>query len=133
METLRQTNHSIVTTEGAGNCLAGGTKAYIPLRGRTTGVGALRWVAPPMRRFCVTYTKMLVSKNAKTPDAKPKIYPNAKPKHKSVEYRLHWVSNAKCSHWLCTFYVFCVDFICVWWPMRTQFPVEYGLEILSVM
>ena len=26
----------------------------------------------------------------------------------------------------CTFHVFCVDFICVWYPMRTPFPVEYG-------
>ena len=23
---------------------------------------------------------------------------------------------------------FCVDFICVWYPTRTQFPVEYGLK-----
>ena len=29
--------------------------------------------------------------------------------------------------WACTFHIFCVDFICVWCPTRTQFPVEYGL------
>ena len=44
-----------------------------------------------MSQFCVTYTNMLVSKNAKTPDAKPK--------RKSVEYRLCWVSNANFSRW----------------------------------
>ena len=32
-----------------------------------------RWVTPPTQEFCVRYTNMLVSKNAKTPDAKPKI------------------------------------------------------------
>ena len=26
------------------------------------------------------------------------------------------------------FMFFCVDFICVWWPTQTQFPVEYGLK-----
>ena len=25
------------------------------------------------------------------------------------------------------FFFFLVDFICVWWPTQTQFPVEYGL------
>ena len=27
----------------------------------------------------------------------------------------------------CTFHIFCVDFICVWWSTQTQYPVEYGL------
>ena len=35
--------------------------------------------------------------------------------------------NAKFSRWQCTFHFFGVDFICVWWPTQTQFPVEYGL------
>ena len=39
---------------------------------------------------------------------------NAKPKRKSVEYRMRWVPNEKCLRWPCTFHVFCVDFICVW-------------------
>ena len=75
---------------------------------------------------------MLVSKNAKicfTPNAKPKICVthNAKPKPKSVEYRLRWVPNTKSPRWQCTFNFFCSDFICVWWPTQTKFPVEYGL------
>ena len=36
--------------------------------------------------------------------------------------------NAKFARWPCTFHVFCVDFICVCWPMQTQYPVEYGLK-----
>ena len=31
---------------------------------------------------------------------------------------------AKFWRWPCTFNVFCVDFICMWYPTRTQFPVE---------
>ena len=86
-----------------------------------------------MHQTTVTYTNMLVSKNTKvcvSPNAKPKICftPNANPQRESVEYRLRWVPNAKFSHWQCTFHYFCVDFICVWWPKHTQFPVEYGFE-----
>ena len=46
----------------------------------------------------------------------------------SVEYRLRWVPNAKFSRWPCIFHVFCVDFICIWDPTQTQFPVKYGLK-----
>ena len=51
---------------------------------------------------------MLVSKNTKTcvtPNAKNKICDtsNAKPQRKPMEYRLRWVSNAKFSHWPCSF------------------------------
>ena len=46
-----------------------------------------------MPHFCLGDTNMLVSENAKTPNAKPKIcnLPDAKPKRKPVEYRLRWV------------------------------------------
>ena len=78
------------------------TQAYIPLRRKNIRVGSWCWLGPPTPQFCVTYTNMLVSKNAKiciTPDTKPKICvtPNAKPKCKSVEYRLRWVPNANFS------------------------------------
>ena len=68
-------------------------KAYIPVRRKIFALG------------------MLVSKNAKIcvfPDTKPKIYvtPNAKPQRQSVEYRLRWVPNTKCSRWSCTFLFF---------------------------
>ena len=103
-------------------------KAYIPLRRKTTGIGALRWVRTPTRRFCVIYTNMFVSKNAKvciTPNANAKICftPNAKPQRESVEYRLRWVLNTKFSRWPCTFHFFGVHFIRV----GSRFSVEHGL------
>ena len=66
------------------------TLAYIPLRSKTTGVGALHWVIPPTRRFYVTYTNMLVYRNAKicvSPKANPKscVTPNAKPQRKGTQ------------------------------------------------
>ena len=67
---------------------------------KTTGIGASRLVTPPMRQFFITYTNMLVFKNDKTC-----VTPNAKPQRESVEYRLRWVSNAKCLHWPFRFYV----------------------------
>ena len=30
--------------------------------------------------------------------------------------------------WACSFHVVCVHFVCVGYPTRTQFPVEYGLK-----
>ena len=42
------------------------------------------------------------------------------PQSESVEYRLRWVPNANFSRWACTFHIFCVDFICIWWPTQTQ-------------
>ena len=55
------------------------------------------------------------------------FYPPAKPKRKPVEYRLPWVRGIGSLRWACTFHIFCVYFICVWWPTQTQFSVEYGL------
>ena len=83
---------------GGGNIVGIDPLAYIPLQRKTIGVGSCRWLRPPMPQFCVGYTNMLVSKNARmcvTPNTKPKICisPNAKPQHKSVEYRLRWVPN----------------------------------------
>ena len=56
---------------------------------------------------------MLVSRNAKTADAKPKIciLPDGKPKGKPVEYRLRLVAmqNSDVGH--VHFMFFCVDFI----------------------
>ena len=53
------------------------------------------------------------------------------PQRESVEYRFRWVSNAKSSQWPCTFHAVCVNFICVRWPMQTQFSVKYGLKNMS--
>ena len=88
-------------------------KASIPLRRKTTGVGAnLNFVGD---------TNMLVSKNAKirlTPNAKHKtcVTPNAKPQRKEIEYKLLWVPNAKFSHWPCTFNLFWCRFYSLWVP-----------------
>ena len=76
------------------------------------GLGPGVGLDPQRHNFCVRYTNMLVSKNAKiciTPSAKLKIYvtPNAKTQREPMEYRLRWVPNAKFSHWPCTF-LFCV-------------------------
>ena len=51
-------------------------KAYIPLRRKTIRVGYWHWLGHPTPQFCVTYTNMLVSKNAKiciTPNVTAKI------------------------------------------------------------
>ena len=93
------------------------TKAYIPLRRKTIRVGYWRWLGPPTPHFCVTQVKQVFCVTQR----------------KSVEYRLRWVPYANFLHWPCTFHVFCVDFICVWWPMQTQFPVEYGLKTTHVL
>ena len=41
------------------------SSAYIPLRRKTIRVGYWRWLEHPTPQFCVTYTNMLVSKNAR--------------------------------------------------------------------
>ena len=59
-----------------------------------------------------------------SPDVKLKICvgPDTNPRRQSVEYSWRWGWP-----WACTFHIFCVDFICVWWSTQTQYPVEYGL------
>ena len=68
-------------------------KAYILLRCKTIPVGSSHWLRPPMPQFRITYTNMLVSKNAK-----PKICvtPNANPQRESVEYRFVLGTQRKC-------------------------------------
>ena len=109
-------------------------KACIPLWCKTICVGSSRWLRPPTPQFRVGDTNMLVSKNASicvTPNANAKICitPNANPQREQVEYRWCCVPNMRGWHWPCRFHIFCVHFICIGYPMRTQFPVEYGLKI----
>ena len=80
-------------------------------------LGLCVWSAPNTK-ICIGDTNMLVSKNVKIC-----ITPNAKPQHESVEYRWRWVPNATFLHWLCTFHLLCVDFICI----GSRFLVEHGL------
>ena len=99
---------------------------------KTLGVGSWHWLRPAMPQFCIGYTNMLISKNAKicvTPDAKPKICvsPNAKPQRKSVEYRLRWVPNANFSPWACTFHILCRFHLC-WIP---HFQWNMGFSICN--
>ena len=79
-------------------------EAYIPLQRKTLRIGVWCWVTPPTRELCIGNTNMLVSKNAK----------NLR--------HLTQNPNGHVNH------VFCVDFICVWWPTQTQYPVEYRLK-----
>ena len=65
------------------------------------------------------------------PNTKICVFPDANPRHQSVEYRLRWVPTQNTGIGR-TFHVFCVDFICVWYPMQTPFPVEYGLKQISL-
>ena len=99
---------------------------------RGVGVG----LCPRRQNFALeipTCWYILALPNAKicvTPDTKPKICfaPDANPQCQSVEYRWHWAFWHWGWHWACTFHIFCVDFICVWWSTQTQYPVEYGLK-----
>ena len=114
-------------------------RTYIPLRHQHLHVGVWRWVTPLTRRFSVTYTSMMVYKNAKicvTPDAKHKICvtanskhkicvtANSKPRREPVVYRLCWVpkQNFRVGH--VHFIFLAVHFICV----GSHFSVEYGLN-----
>ena len=101
-------------------------KAYIPLRCKTIRVGSWRWLRPPTTHFRIRDTNMLVSKNAKIC-----FSPNANPQRESVEYRLRWIPNANFLRWPCTFHV-CAHFICVGYPTRIQFAVEYGLNVQTL-
>ena len=53
-------------------------KAYILLQRETTRVGSSRWLRPPVRRFRVGNTNMLVSEKPCRPNAIPNL-PNATP------------------------------------------------------
>ena len=64
------------------------------------------------------------------PNAKICVTPDANPRRQSVEYRWRWAFWHWGWRWACTFHIFCVDFICVWWSMQTQYPVEYGLTLV---
>ena len=81
---------------------------------------------------------MLVSQNVKicvAPNAKPKlsVTPNAKPQCKSVEYRLRWVPNTKCSRWPCTFLFFVLISFALGsvfqWNMGFSLGINEGIHI----
>ena len=56
------------------------------------------------------------------------VTPSANPQREQVEYRSCWIPNSKFSHWPCRFHIVCAHFICLGYPMQTQFAVEYGLK-----
>ena len=68
------------------------------------------------------------------PDANAKICvtPNANPQCEQVEYRQHWVPNARGWHRPCRFHVVCLIFGHVWKLTQTQYPVEYRLNAITV-
>ena len=53
------------------------------------------------------------------------FYPTYFTRRQSVEYRWRWAFWRWGWRWACTFHILCVDFICVWWSMQSQYPVEY--------
>ena len=59
------------------------------------------------------------------PDA---FYPPRFTRRQSVEYRWRWAFWRLGWRWACTFHIFCIDFICIWWSTQSQYPVEYGLN-----
>ena len=77
--------------------------------------------------------KFASNANAKicvTPKANSKICvtPNAKPQRESVEYRLHWVPNAKFMHWPCTFPHLLVSISFTLGPVfQWNFGVKHGI------
>ena len=104
-------------------------KAYIPLRRKTPNATLLH----PLTQNIPTCWYILALPNAKicvSPNAKLKICvsPDANPRRQSMEYRWRWAFWRWGWRSACTFHIFCVDFICVWCPTRTPFPVEYGLK-----
>ena len=110
------------------------TKAYIPPERKIPGVGVGVGQCTRCQNFALPnakYTNMLVYfalGNAHfrvLPDA---FYPTRFTRCQSVEYRWHWAFWRWGWHWPCTFHIFCVDFICVWWSTQSQYPVEYGLK-----
>ena len=65
-----------------------------------------------MSQFRVGDTNILVSKNAKI-CINPNTHAKIRVTHEQVEYRWHWVPNARGWHWACTFHVVCVNFVSV--------------------
>ena len=110
-------------------------KAYIPPEPKTIGVGSWRWLTPDTPHVSLGDTNMLVSENAKTPDAKPKIcvLPNAKPKRKPVEYRLRWVPTQNSG----VVHVHFMFFVLISFALGSQrepsFQWNMGLSIFSLL
>ena len=86
--------------------------------------------------FCAKYTNMLVYfvlGNAHfsrfirrvLPDT---FYPMRFTRRQSMEYRWRCAFWRWGWCWSCTFHIFCVDFICIWWSTQSQYPVECGLK-----
>ena len=75
-----------------------------------------------MPQFCVAYTNMLVSKNAKI------CVTNANPQRKSMEYRLHWVPNTIFSRWQCTLHFFVLISFAFGGQRKTSFQWNMGLK-----
>ena len=108
-------------------------KAYIPLQRKTTRVGSSHWFRTPTRqsrnefamilRFLLLTQRKAWQTQCKAWQAQCKAW---QAQHEHVEYRSRWVPTRWCSHLPCTFHVFCIDFICIGKPTRTQFPVKYG-------
>ena len=96
--------------------------AYIPLRRKTIRIGYWRWLGHTFALPNAKDTNMLVSFA-----------------FCDANFSRHPTQNPNASQWNigCIGFQpqnFCVDhvhFICFWWLMQTQFPVEYGLKCMG--
>ena len=106
-------------------------KACIPLRRKTIRIGSWRWLGPLTPQFCITYTNMLVSKNAKKNLHFPLV--------RMVKFVLPPTPNPKTSQWnigcvgspMQSFvrvgHVHFIFLVSISFALGSQFPVEYGL------
>ena len=111
--------------------MLGGIKpneAYIPLRCKIICVGSWHWLGPPTPQFYVTYTNMLVSKNAKiciTPNAKHEICVTPTQTPNASQWNIVCVGFPGVgSH---GGHVHLIFFVSISFALGIVFPVEYGL------
>ena len=102
---------------------------YIPLQREILVLGPRVGLDPHRENFAFGIPTCWYLKPShtqrKSPNTRRKLLRTQREsQRKPVEYRLHWVPSIGA----CTFPVFCVDFISRWVAIRTQFPVEYGLN-----
>ena len=59
------------------------------------------------------------------------FYPTRFTRRQSVEYRWRWAFCRWGWRWACTFHIFCVDFICVWWSTKASIQWNMGFSLQS--
>ena len=91
----------------------------------------LTLVSTPTRKFALAMTTCRYLKTLKLPQMRNMCFPQRKPPTRISGIKVALGPQRNFLRWPCTVHVFCVDFICIWWPKQTQFPAEYGLKTLK--